>query len=91
MALSKLQSVVILVICSLLVTSQSRGLSENDEHRSDCVYKGPCIMNAGVGVDRLTSDQRPLAHAKSELTATFVVVKRLIFSHQILTIYNFLD
>ncbi|KAH0895171.1 hypothetical protein HID58_057600, partial [Brassica napus] len=53
----------ILVICSLLVTSQSRGLSENDEHRSDCVYKGPCIMNAGVGVDRLTSDQRPLAHA----------------------------
>ncbi|WZZ47739.1 hypothetical protein YC2023_043998 [Brassica napus] len=90
MALSKLQSVVILVICSLLVTSQSRG-NKNDEHRSDCVYKGPCIMNAGVGVDRLTSDQRPLAHAKSELTATFVVVKRLIFSHQILTIYNFLD
>nr|VDD01442.1 unnamed protein product [Brassica oleracea] len=90
MALSKLQSVVILVICSLLVTSQSRD-NKNDEHRSDCVYKGPCIMNAGVGVDRLTSDQRPLAHAKSELTAIFVVVKRLIFSHQILTIYNFLD
>ncbi|KAL0715190.1 hypothetical protein Bca4012_064512 [Brassica carinata] len=42
MALSKLQSVVILVICSLLVTSQSRGLRENAEHRSDCVYKGRC-------------------------------------------------
>ncbi|CAN6820555.1 unnamed protein product [Brassica oleracea] len=41
MALSKLQSVVILVICSLLETSQSRG-NKNAEHRSDCVYKGPC-------------------------------------------------
>ncbi|KAG2308348.1 hypothetical protein Bca4012_082562 [Brassica carinata] len=44
MALSKLQFVVILVICSLLVTSQSRGVREN-EHRSDCVYKGPCKSN----------------------------------------------
>ncbi|CAN6820565.1 unnamed protein product [Brassica oleracea] len=45
MALSKLQSVVILVICSLLVTSLSRDVRENDEHRSDCVYKGPCKSN----------------------------------------------
>ncbi|CAH8380923.1 unnamed protein product [Eruca vesicaria subsp. sativa] len=42
MALSKLQSVVILVICSLLVTSQSRGLGGNAMCCSDCVYKGPC-------------------------------------------------
>ncbi|KFK35648.1 hypothetical protein AALP_AA4G018000 [Arabis alpina] len=42
MELSKLQFVVILVICSLLITSQSKDLSENDVHPSLCVYKGPC-------------------------------------------------
>ncbi|CAN8321832.1 unnamed protein product [Cochlearia groenlandica] len=46
MALSKLQFVFILVICSLLVTPQSKGVvREEDNPPSACVFKGPCSSN----------------------------------------------
>ncbi|CAH8306155.1 unnamed protein product [Eruca vesicaria subsp. sativa] len=44
MALSKLQFVVVFVLCSLLVTSQSKDVRENAY--SQCVYKGSCVSNS---------------------------------------------
>ncbi|WZZ07546.1 hypothetical protein YC2023_093467 [Brassica napus] len=76
MALSKLQSVVLLVICSLLVTSQSRVRILSIVQIVFTKVRVRPIRNARVGVDRRTFHQRPLPHAKSELTAPFVVKKK---------------
>ncbi|CAF2056050.1 hypothetical protein Bca4012_098400 [Brassica carinata] len=45
MALSKLQFVVIFVLCSQLVTCQSKDVRENADHPSQCVYRGSCESN----------------------------------------------
>ncbi|EFH68068.1 hypothetical protein ARALYDRAFT_892495 [Arabidopsis lyrata subsp. lyrata] len=42
MALSKLRLIVILVICCVLVTSQSKDVRENVIQPSSCVFRGPC-------------------------------------------------
>ncbi|KAG7595215.1 hypothetical protein ISN45_Aa01g039240 [Arabidopsis thaliana x Arabidopsis arenosa] len=42
MALSKLRLIVILVICCVLATSQSKDVRENVIQPSSCVFRGPC-------------------------------------------------
>ncbi|CAH8255635.1 unnamed protein product [Arabidopsis lyrata] len=42
MALSKLRLIVTLLVCCVLVTSQSKDVRENAIHPSQCVFRGPC-------------------------------------------------